>query len=131
MHKPTANSFIDLVKYVFTVPGVSVFFSRKICQDPLVKFFGCQRQISTTHDNINVKEFQQNIQTLRLVNCSRKLVKSNCRGNEDLNSSNLSNSPFPKRPRNSSNEKKMKGMPQLMYKILPLLCNSLIFRVII
>ena len=63
-----AYSFQGLVRYLFTLPDVKVFLSRKICQDPLEKFFGCQRQVGGTHDNPTVKEFQQNTQALRVVN---------------------------------------------------------------
>ena len=67
------------------MPGVKSFLSRRLCQDPLEKFFGLQRQIGRTHDNTTVKEFQQNMQALRVVNSfCRGSVRSNCRGNEDL-----------------------------------------------
>ena len=73
------------MKYLFTVPGVEVFFSRHICQDPLEKFFGNQRQIGGTHDNTTVYDFQKNTQTLRVVNSfCRGTVKGNCRGNDEL-----------------------------------------------
>uniref|UniRef100_A0A1X7V416 Transposable element P transposase-like RNase H C-terminal domain-containing protein n=1 Tax=Amphimedon queenslandica TaxID=400682 RepID=A0A1X7V416_AMPQE len=63
---------------------VMIFFSRRICQDPLEKFFRCQRQIGRIHDNPNVKEFQQNTQTLRVVvTVCRGSVKSNCRENDN------------------------------------------------
>ena len=32
-----------MVEYVFKIPDVKVFFSMRVCQDPLEKFFGCQR----------------------------------------------------------------------------------------
>ena len=31
-------SFVELVKYLFTIPGVTLFLSEKLCQEPL-KFF--------------------------------------------------------------------------------------------
>ena len=40
----TVQSFVALVRYLFTLPGVKVFLSECLCQDPLEKFFGCQRQ---------------------------------------------------------------------------------------
>lgn len=40
----TAKSFVELVRYIFTIPGVKAFLSECLCQDPLEKFFGCQRQ---------------------------------------------------------------------------------------
>lgn len=82
----TAKSFIDLVRYLFQVPGVQSFLSRRICQDFLEKFFGCQRQIGRTHDNPTVKEFEQNTQSLRVVDSFARssLKDTNCRGNPDL-----------------------------------------------
>ena len=41
-----------------------MFLSSKICQDPVEKFFGCQRQRGGTHDNPTVAEFCQNTQAL-------------------------------------------------------------------
>ena len=34
IHIPV-HSFIDLVKYLFTVPGVKAFLKNRICQNPL------------------------------------------------------------------------------------------------
>jgi hypothetical protein len=33
-----ARSFVELVKYIFTIPGVQFFLSEKISQDPIEKF---------------------------------------------------------------------------------------------
>eukprot|EP00731_Ephydatia_muelleri_P018846 Em0011g886a len=53
----TVTSFIGLVTYIFTLPGVTSFLSEKINQDPLEKFFGCQRQRGGANDNPTVTEF--------------------------------------------------------------------------
>ena len=37
------------------VPGVKCFLSCHICQDPIEKFFGCQRQCGGTHSNLTVQ----------------------------------------------------------------------------
>ena len=34
------HSFVKLVEFVFTIPGVTVFLSNRVCQDPLGNFFG-------------------------------------------------------------------------------------------
>ena len=34
------NSFVELLEYLFTIPGVEVFKGNMICQDPIEKFFG-------------------------------------------------------------------------------------------
>ena len=74
-------SFIELVKYVFTIPGVTALLSEKICQDPLENFFGCQRQRGGTSNNPTVAEFCKNTQALRIVNSLCTDVKrGNSRG---------------------------------------------------
>ena len=73
------KSFVELVHFLFTVPGVKFFLSGRICQDPIEKFFGCQRQRGRTHDNPNVQEFLKNTQALRVVNgFCRDVAKGNC-----------------------------------------------------
>ena len=78
------SEIVELVQFLFTVPGVQVFLSRRLCQDPLEKFFGCQRQKGGAHDNPNVAEFLNNMQVLQVVNlfCQR-VARGNCRGAED------------------------------------------------
>jgi hypothetical protein len=69
-------SFIDLVKYVFTIKDVSVFPSNRVCQDPLEDFFGRQRQRGRVNENPCVTEFLKNTQ----VNTACSTVRGNCRG---------------------------------------------------
>ena len=77
------KSFIDLVNYLFTLPGVKSFLSERISQDPLEKFFGLQRQRGRVNENPNVQEFCKNTQALRVINCScLNTVKGNCRGSK-------------------------------------------------
>ena len=64
----TAHSFIDLIQYIFTIPGVKSFLSEKISQDPLEKYFGRQRQRGGVNENPTCKEFLQNNNALRMVN---------------------------------------------------------------
>lgn len=78
---PAVKSFVELVRFLFSQPGVKVFLSRKLCQDPLEKFFGCQRQKGGAHDNPNVGEFVKNTQVLRVVNSFCHVRRGNCRGN--------------------------------------------------
>ena len=77
------RSFIEITKFAFTIPGVKVFLSEKLSQDPLEKFFGCQRQRGGTSDNPNVAEFCKNTQALRVINsvCG-DVSRGNCRGNK-------------------------------------------------
>eukprot|EP00731_Ephydatia_muelleri_P006390 Em0003g638a len=80
----TIYSFVELVQYLFTLDGVESFLSQKISQDPLEKFFGCQRQRGATSDNPNVSEFRKNLQTIRIVDTMcRSSVRGNCRGVKD------------------------------------------------
>lgn len=71
---------MELVEYVFTIPGVTVFLSNRICQDPLENFFGRQRQRGRVNENPSVAEFLQNTQALRVINTTCATVRGNCRG---------------------------------------------------
>ncbi len=71
------NSF-ELIPYLFTIPNVTSFLSERISQDPLEKFFGCQRMRGGVNDNPNVSQFLKNNQALRNINLD--LVLGNCRG---------------------------------------------------
>ena len=78
------KSFIELGKYVLSLPGVPPFLSRRITQDPLEKYFGLQRQRGRVNENPNVQEFQKNSQALRVVQACLQSVKGNCRGNVEV-----------------------------------------------
>lgn len=61
-----------------------------MCQDPLEKFFGNQRQRGGTNENPTVKEFCKNIQALRVINgtmCKEETAKE----------VKAANAPLPKR----------------------------------
>ncbi len=74
---------MQLVPYVFTIPGVKVFLSKKLCQDPLEKFFGCQHQRGGVNKNPTVHEFCSSTQALRVVHLAgQDVVRGNCRGNK-------------------------------------------------
>ena len=49
------------------MPDVKSFLSQRICQGPLEKFFGQQRQRGGIHDNPDVTEFVHNTQALRVA----------------------------------------------------------------
>ena len=71
------------MKFIFTIPDVKFFLSEKLSQDPLEKFFGCQRQRGGTNQNPTVKEALVNTQALRVINTSCKVVsRGNTRGNK-------------------------------------------------
>ena len=57
------------------------FLSEKLSQDPLEKFFGCQRQRGRTSTNPTCEEFCTNTQALHVVDllCA-DIGKGNCRG---------------------------------------------------
>ena len=82
---------------------VNSFLSQRICQDPLERFFGCQRQRGAVHDNPTVTEFLKNTQALQVVNSvARAPLRGNCRGgNQDIVEKENSE-PLPKRPRKTS-----------------------------
>ena len=94
----TVSSFVDLVKYIFTIPGVKEFLSERLSQDPLENFFGCQRQRGGTNKNPTAHEFCRNTTALHVVNSLCGNIKSgNCRGNKVKLDFNKENEPLPKR----------------------------------
>lgn len=71
---------MELVKVIFDTEGIKFFLSEKICQDPLEKFFGNQRQRGRTNENPNVMNFCKNTQALKVVGgFCRDKVKGNCK----------------------------------------------------
>ena len=94
------KSFVALVKYAFTIPGVTSFLSEKLCQDPLDSFFGCQRQRGRVNENPTVHEFCQNTQALRVVNSiCQNVVKGNCCRKREKTHVEVENRPLMKRRR--------------------------------
>ena len=85
---------------LFTIPGVTVFLSEKLSQDPLEKFFGCQRQRGGTSDDPTVAEFVKNTNALRVIDtvCGN-VSRGNCRGNKESFDREKENTPLPKRRR--------------------------------
>eukprot|EP00731_Ephydatia_muelleri_P004466 Em0002g642a len=103
----TCLSFLDLVPFLFSMPDVNSFLSQRLCQDPLERFFGLQRQRGGMHENPNVVEFSKNMQALRVVKSVCKTTsRGNCRGgpHESENIEELCE-PLPKRRRTSGNQR--------------------------
>ena len=100
------------MRYLFTLPDVKSFLSQRICQDPLERFFGCQRQRGGVHDNPNVQEFVKNTQALRVINSFVKApTKGNCRGShQDNHDKENTLEPLSKRPRRSTATVKPLGL---------------------
>ena len=77
------KSFVEIVRHLFSVPGVDSFFSQRLCQDPLKRFFGCQRQRGRVNDNPNVAEFMKNTQAIRVIGSfCQGPIRGNCRGSQ-------------------------------------------------
>ena len=72
---------MELVQYLFTIPGVKSFLSERIQQDPLEKYFGRQRQRGRVNENPTVAQFLKNDQALRIINSiNLDVVSGNTRG---------------------------------------------------
>jgi len=67
-----ALSFVELVEYLFTVPGVKYFLSEKLCHDPLEGFFGKQRMQNGYSDNPTVNSFFKGSVSLRIQGSTAK-----------------------------------------------------------
>ena len=94
----TVRSYVELVWYLFKVPGVSCFLSERLSQDPLEKFFGCQRQRGGAGDNLNVADFYKNTQVPCVIDTTcANVPRGNCRGSTDMPDLEKKNIPLPKR----------------------------------
>lgn len=99
---------MELIDYIFKIPGIKFFLSERISQDPLENFFSCQRQRGRTSENPTVQEFCKNTQALRVINsvCG-SVSKGNCRGRKQSINLDKENKPLTKRRRHR--QKKSKG----------------------
>ena len=88
-----------MVRYLFDVEGVKFFLSEHISQNPLEKFFGCQRQCGRVNENPKISDFCKNTQALRVIGSfCRDTVKGNCRGTKrPIRGSERDEEPIPKR----------------------------------
>ena len=94
---PYSEVILAFVKYLFSQPGVECFLSGKLCQDPLEKFFGCQRQRGGVNENPTVHEFCSNTQVLRVVNSfCQDVSRGNCHGQVGKIELEKENIPLPK-----------------------------------
>ncbi len=92
------KSFVEFVPTLFEIPGVKAFLSERLSQDPLEKFFGCQRQRGGRHENPNVQDFIRNTQALRVIDSfCVDVAKGNCRGNPTTQEIGKENAPLPRR----------------------------------
>ena len=91
------KSLLELIPHLYSIPGVKVFLSEKLSQDPLERFFGCQRQRGGTHENPTVQVFYKNTQALLVINVGT--VKRNCRGRLEAQDVEDENSSPPERSR--------------------------------
>ena len=92
-------SFVQLVQYLFTLPGVKSFLSERISQDPLEKFFGRHRQCGGVNENHNVAQFLKGNQALKVINSiDFDITKGNTRGTNRSSLPGKENlAPLPKR----------------------------------
>ena len=86
---------VELVQYLFTIPGVGVFLSNRICQDPLENFFGQQHQRGRANGNPSSSEFVRNRQALRVISNTCGTIRGNCRGDASIDSDILDSGPLP------------------------------------
>ena len=96
-----ALSFVELVDYLFDVPGVKYILSERLCQDPLESFFGKQRMRNGYGDNPTVQSFMKGTVSLRIQgSVATNPARANCRRGKKRNPlAPVDNTPIPKRKR--------------------------------
>ena len=96
------NSFVQLVRYIFTIPGVKIFLSERLNQDALESFFGKQRQRGGGSDNPNVSQFLSGTSSLRVQgSIALQPLRGNSRQYKRIAEKDLiaESTPLPKRKR--------------------------------
>ena len=69
---------IEATKFLLT-EGFEFVLTERFCQDVLEEYFGRQRSLGRRNDNLTLKEFGYNDNTLR-IQCSCEAVMGNTRG---------------------------------------------------
>lgn len=85
-----------MVPILFQYSGVKIFLSERLCQDPLEKYFGKQRQCGGSNENPNMQQFLDNTAALRIMG---SVALDPVRGNikADKRSLTVDENPLPKR----------------------------------
>ena len=92
------------MKFAFTIPGVTIMYSNKLCQDCLENYFGQQRQRGGTNESPNASQCLKNAQALRVINSTCGTIRGNCRGTKGAKSlMDAENTPL--RRRTNANKK--------------------------
>lgn len=95
-------SFTEMTPQLLSLPGVTCFFSEKLCQDPVESFFGKQRAWGGRSDNPTVKQFCDNTVSLRVQGSAvLEPVRGNCERKRDLSTITDIAVPLPKKTRYS------------------------------
>ena len=75
----SVHSFVEVVRYLFSIPGVKFVLSGRFSQDPLEKYFGNQRQHGGSNENPNVQQMVHSASALRaLKSVTLNSVRGNC-----------------------------------------------------
>ena len=85
-------SIVELVKYVFTIPGVSLFLT------PLKAFWSTETK-GRVNENPSTSEFLRNTQALRVIGSTCSNIRGNCCGGVEITEELLDAGPLPKRLR--------------------------------
>ena len=94
------HSFVEVVRYLFGIPGVKFVLSERFSQDPLEKYFGNQRQRGGTNENPNVQQMVHNASALKSVTLNS--VRGNCGRGHKRPALTVDDSPLLKKKRASS-----------------------------
>ena len=99
------SSFVEMVPFLMKLPGATAFFSSRINQDPLEKFFGMQCQSGKANENPTTAEFIKNTENFCIINSIWvDSITGNCRGRKSKELDLVAaKQPLRKRPRRRSN----------------------------
>lgn len=91
------RAFVEMGRYLLSVPGMKFILSERFTQDPLESFFGHQRQRGGGRDNPTVHQFVQATQSIRVQHATAPLAGSNVRGSKHASDEQAIDTPLQKR----------------------------------
>ena len=78
----TVTSFIQMGRFLLSVPGVKFLLSERFTQDPLESFFRKQRQRGGGNENPTAHQFTSGTSSLRSLKSMVPAARGNVRGSK-------------------------------------------------
>lgn len=94
----SVHSFVEVARYLLSLPGKRSLLSERFSQDPLESFFGKQRARGGRNENPTAQQFLDSTVSLRIQrSLALEPVRGNCRKRPSIPQPEIDPTPLPKR----------------------------------